>query len=85
LADIINEAKRQINSIERQAKKAQKYQQECDCLKELDTKLSLHKYKNIIEQRDTKDKECQQLKHKQNINSYELNAIRKAFVIKEGN
>lgn len=74
LADIINEVKRQINSIERQAKKAQKYQQEFDCLKELDTKLSLHKYKNIIEQKDAKDKECQQLKHKQNVNSYELNA-----------
>ncbi len=74
LADIINEAKRQINSIERQAKKAQKYQQEFDCLKELDVKLSLHKYKNIKEQKDAKDKEHQQLKQKQNVNSYELNA-----------
>ncbi len=74
LADIINEAKRQINSIERQAKKAQKYQQEFDCLKGLDVKFSLHKYKNIIERKDAKDKERQQLKQKQDVNSYELNA-----------
>ena len=62
LADIVNEVKRQIGSIERQARKAEKYQQEFNHLKELDIKLSFYKYKNITGQKTTKDTNYEQLK-----------------------
>lgn len=73
LADIINEVKRQINSIERQAKKAEKYQQEFNRLKELDVKLSLYQYKDIKEQKNAKDKKYEQLKIKESSLSEKLN------------
>ncbi|HEC98820.1 MAG TPA: chromosome segregation protein SMC, partial [Proteobacteria bacterium] len=44
LADIIDEVKRQIGSIERQARKAQAYQKEYGRLKETDLKLSYAEY-----------------------------------------
>lgn len=74
LADIINEVKRQINSIERQAKKAEKYKQAYDSLKELDVKHSLYQYKDIKRKKSAKDIEYQQLKEKEGSFSEESNA-----------
>ncbi len=45
--DIIQEVKRQIASIERQAKKAEKYKVELEKLKELELKLSTYEYRTL--------------------------------------
>ncbi|MFH0732026.1 MAG: chromosome segregation protein SMC [Candidatus Omnitrophota bacterium] len=74
LSDIISEVKRQINSIERQAKKAEKYKLEFEHLKELDLKHSFYKYKNIKANKQEKDREFQLLKSKEGSFSLELNA-----------
>jgi len=67
--DIITEVKRQIGSIERQARKAERYKQEFENLKDLDTKFSSFKYKNLkseekvlsVEVDDIRDKEKEAL------------------------
>ncbi len=64
IADIVNEVKRQIGSIERQAQKAEKFRLRFDHLKELDIKLALHKYRQIKDQEDSK---------RENINSHKQN------------
>lgn len=51
--DIILEVKRQISSIERQARKAERYKVDFDKLKELETKLSFSEYKNLKTQEAT--------------------------------
>ncbi len=51
--DIILEVKRQISSIERQAKKAEKYKVDFDKAKELEMKLSSADYKNLKTQEAT--------------------------------
>ncbi len=45
--DIIQEVKRQISSIERQARKAERYKVDFDRLKDLEVKLSFSEYKNL--------------------------------------
>ncbi|MFA4981675.1 MAG: chromosome segregation protein SMC [Candidatus Omnitrophota bacterium] len=45
--DIILEVKRQISSIERQARKAEKYKVDFDKLKDMEVKLSFSEYKNL--------------------------------------
>lgn len=45
--DIINEVKRQINAIERHAKKAERYKRHFELMKELDLKLARHELRNI--------------------------------------
>ncbi|MBN1354412.1 MAG: chromosome segregation protein SMC [Candidatus Omnitrophica bacterium] len=45
--DIINEVKRQISSIERHAKKAERYKVDFDAMKEMDLKLTAYELKNI--------------------------------------
>ena len=45
--DIITEVKRQINSIERHAKKAEKYKSDFEIMKELDLKLTVYELRNI--------------------------------------
>ncbi len=65
ISDIILEVKRQISSIERQARKAEKYKVDFDKLKELEVKLSFSEYKNLktreatilFEDEDTKARE----------------------------
>ena len=79
LADIINEVTRQINSIERQAKKAERYQQEFNRLKDLDVKLSLYQYKDIREQKSAKDEEYEQLKRQEYSSSGKLNTHTQEF------
>jgi len=51
--DIIQEVKRQISSIERQAKKAEKYKIDFDKAKDLEMKLSSSEYKNLKTQEAT--------------------------------
>ncbi len=51
--DIVKEVERQINSIERQVKKARRYQEQFDRLKELDTTLASHNYNQMKEKRDS--------------------------------
>lgn len=51
--DIIQEVKRQISSIERQARKAEKYKIDFDKAKELEMKLSSSDYKNLKTQEAT--------------------------------
>ncbi|MFH1189567.1 MAG: chromosome segregation protein SMC [Candidatus Omnitrophota bacterium] len=63
--DIITEVKRQINTIERQAKKAEKYKVDFEKLKEMEMKLSCRQYKSLkmqeatytVENEDTKARE----------------------------
>jgi chromosome segregation protein len=47
IGDIINEVRRQINSIERHAKKAEKYKKDFEIMKGLDLKLGRHELNNI--------------------------------------
>ncbi len=54
IADIVNEVRRQINSIERQAQKAEKFRAQFDTLKNLDIKLTLHEYNEVREQEKDK-------------------------------
>ena len=63
--DIVKEVERQINSIERQARKAKRYQEHFDKLKGLDTKLSAHKYKNLKEKKQAFDSETGDIKNKE--------------------
>ncbi|MFH1753403.1 MAG: chromosome segregation protein SMC, partial [Candidatus Omnitrophota bacterium] len=60
--DIIKEVERQINSIERQARKAQRYQEMFDRLKDLDTKLAAYKYKEIKDKSEGFDAESKEIK-----------------------
>lgn len=60
--DIVLEVKRHISSIERQAKKAEKYKVDFDKLKELEVKLSAFEYKGIKTQEATYSVENEDLK-----------------------
>jgi chromosome segregation protein len=73
IADIVNEVRRQINSIERQAQKAEKFRGQFDALKNLDIKLTLHEYNGLREQEKDK-KDCTgSFKQKEGHLSLELN------------
>lgn len=52
--DIITEVKRQISSIERQARKAERYKEDFDKLKDLEIKMAFFDYKAL----KTRDKTC---------------------------
>ncbi|NQT94981.1 MAG: chromosome segregation protein SMC [Candidatus Omnitrophica bacterium] len=73
LADIINEVKRQINSIERQAKKAEKFRAEFENLKEKDIRLSFHDYSQVKDQETGTKQKTDSLKQKEGHFSLELN------------
>ncbi|NQT90791.1 MAG: AAA family ATPase, partial [Candidatus Omnitrophica bacterium] len=73
LADIVNEVKRQIGSIERQARKAEKFRIEFDKLKDLDTKLAFHEYSGIQQKSSTTKQENEALRQKEAHFSLELN------------
>jgi chromosome segregation protein len=72
IADIVNEIKRQINSIERQAQKAEKFRVEFDKMKELDIKLALHEYSSIKSKESEKKQSVLSLKQKEGQLSLEL-------------
>ncbi|MEA3560490.1 MAG: chromosome segregation protein SMC, partial [Candidatus Omnitrophota bacterium] len=55
--DIISEVKRQIGSIERQAKKAQRYQGLFEALKKLELKLAAYEYHQIKDRKVVSEKE----------------------------
>ena len=65
--DIIQEVKRQISSIERQARKAERYKEDFDKLKDLEVKSVFFEYKNLktldkthaVESIDLKARECE--------------------------
>ncbi|MBU1037443.1 MAG: AAA family ATPase, partial [Candidatus Omnitrophica bacterium] len=65
ISDIITEVKRQINSIERQAKKAERYKVDFEKLKDMEVKLSCRQYRGLkmqeatftVENEDTKTRE----------------------------
>lgn len=73
LADIINEVKRQISSIERQAQKAERFRIEFDKLKELDVKLTLHEYNQVKQQQNDIKQDNDALKQKEAHLSLEFN------------
>lgn len=50
--DIVEEVKRQIGSIERQARKAQRYKEEFERLKALDTKVGFSEFKRLNETKE---------------------------------
>jgi chromosome segregation protein len=63
--DIIKEVERQINSIERQARKARRHQELFDRLKDLDTKLTAFKYKGVKEKKESLQNEGDDIKKKE--------------------
>ncbi len=65
VGDITKEVERQINSIERQAKKAKRHQELFERLKGLDTRLAAFKYKEMKEQRDSFNNENGGIKEKE--------------------
>ncbi|MFC1808052.1 chromosome segregation protein SMC [Candidatus Omnitrophota bacterium] len=73
IADIVNEVKRQIASIERQANKAEKFRIEFERLKEMDLKLALHDYNDIRNIESKVGKESGDLKQREGHLSLELN------------
>lgn len=73
--DIIQEVKRQIGSIERQARKAEKYKVDFDKLKELEIKLSSLEFKDLKTQEKTLFVESQDLKEREKDLSFEITDI----------
>ena len=72
LADIVNEVKRQINSIERQAQKAEKFRVEFDKLKSMDIKLAYYEYNNIKDKQQNVQNDNESLKQKEGHHSLQL-------------
>jgi chromosome segregation protein len=65
LNDIIAEVQRQLNSIERQAAKARRYQKHFEHLKELELKVSSVEHEDLQKQRDKIEQQVSSLKQKQ--------------------
>lgn len=79
IADIVNEIKRQINSIERQAQKAERFRVEFEKMKELDIKLALHEYTSIRAKESDKKQSIISLKQKEGQLSLELSLQQDEF------
>ena len=60
--DIVTEVKRQINSITRQAKKAERYKERFDRLKDLELKLASYEYDAFIKERGLIEEESAKIK-----------------------
>ena len=73
--DIILEVKRQIGSIERQARKAQRYKEDFDKLKDLEMKLAFFEYKTLRTQDKTCIVEGGDLKAREKETAAEMDAI----------
>ncbi|MFH1791433.1 MAG: chromosome segregation protein SMC [Candidatus Omnitrophota bacterium] len=63
--DILTEVQRQIQSIERQARKAEKYKKDFEVCKDLELKFSLFQYRNITNEMKTMEIEGQDLKKRE--------------------
>ncbi|MDP3730646.1 MAG: chromosome segregation protein SMC [Candidatus Omnitrophota bacterium] len=73
--DIILEVKRQIGSIERQARKAERYKEDFDKLKDLEMKLAFFDYNNLRTQDKTYAVESADLKAREKDMAAELGGI----------
>ncbi|MCX5666727.1 MAG: chromosome segregation protein SMC, partial [Candidatus Omnitrophica bacterium] len=73
--DIILEVKRQIGSIERQARKAERYKEDFDKLKDLEMKLAFFDYNNLRTQGKTYAVESEDLKARERDMAAELGGI----------
>ncbi|MBN1526061.1 MAG: chromosome segregation protein SMC [Candidatus Omnitrophica bacterium] len=73
--DIITEVKRQITSIERQARKAERYKVDFDKLKELELKLSFFDYRNIKTEEKTFSVEGGDLREREKELNTEINSL----------
>ncbi len=60
VGDIISEVKRQLNSLNRQAKKAERYKAAKEALKELDLRLAAMEYALLIEKRGQNNKRIEE-------------------------
>ena len=73
--DIIQEVKRQISSIERHARKAERYKEDFDKLKDLEIKFALFDYKNLKTNDKTHILESEDLKNREREIGAEISAI----------
>ncbi len=73
--DIIIEVKRQIGSIERQARKAERYKEDFDRLKDLEIKNAFFDYKNLKTQGKTFALESEDLKSREHEIGLEIAAV----------
>ncbi|MFA5085667.1 MAG: chromosome segregation protein SMC, partial [Candidatus Omnitrophota bacterium] len=73
--DIILEVKRQIGSIERQARKAQRYKEDFDKLKDLEIKFAFFDYNNLRTQDKTYAVESEDLKARERDMAAELGGV----------
>jgi chromosome segregation protein len=73
--DIILEVKRQIGSIERQARKAERYKEDFDKLKDLETKSAFSEYKALKTQDKTFAVENEDLKVRERETASEMTAV----------
>lgn len=73
--DIIQEVKRQISSIERQARKAERYKEDFDKLKDLEVRSAFFEYKNLKTLDKTRAVESIDLKAREREMSLELGCV----------
>ncbi len=59
--DIITEIKRQMTGLKRQARKAERYKKQRDRIRELDVKLSLHRYNEFTQKIDATERLIEEL------------------------
>lgn len=77
--DIIQEVKRQIGSIERQARKAERYKVDFEKLKELETKLSVFEYRELRTTEKTYTVESGDIKERESAANAEVATIAAAI------
>ncbi|NQU96007.1 MAG: chromosome segregation protein SMC [Candidatus Omnitrophica bacterium] len=73
--DIITEVKRQINSIERHAKKAERYKVDFEAMKDMDIKLAVYELRNINNELEKDKKELEVISQKEESLKSELDEI----------
>ncbi|MDD5449600.1 MAG: chromosome segregation protein SMC [Candidatus Omnitrophica bacterium] len=73
--DIVEEVKRQIGSIERQARKAERYKEEFERLKQLDTKAGYYEFKVLNKAKEDIDRDVSGLKTEETAISDEISAL----------
>jgi len=79
VTDITTEVKRQIGSIERQARKAKKYKEKFERLKFLEIKLSHHKLRNFSSQKNFIDNDVELMHQKESTLTQQLEEYKNDF------